>query len=64
MKSRKIASLLLTGAMTAALLAVPAQAAEAPQLYTIQATQPVHPARQRRLAERQRHRQHPVPGPP
>ena len=31
-------SLLLTGAMTAALLAVPAQAAEAPQPYTIQAT--------------------------
>ncbi len=38
MKSRKILSLLLTGAMTAALLAVPAQAAEAPQPYTIQAT--------------------------
>ena len=38
MKSRKIVSLLLTGAMTAALLAVPAQAAEAPQPYTIQAT--------------------------
>ncbi len=31
MKSKKIVSLLLTGAMTAALLAVPAQAAEAPQ---------------------------------
>ena len=38
MKSRKIVSLLLTGAMTAALLAAPAQAAEAPQPYTIQAT--------------------------
>ena len=38
MKSKKILSLLLTGAMTAALLAVPAQAAEAPQPYTIQAT--------------------------
>ena len=38
MKNRKILSLLLTGAMTAALLAVPAQAAEAPQPYTIQAT--------------------------
>ncbi|RKI65344.1 hypothetical protein D7V91_14435 [bacterium 1xD42-67] len=38
MKSKKIVSLLLTGAMTAALLAVPAQAAEAPQIYTIQAT--------------------------
>ncbi len=38
MKNRKIVSLLLTGAMTAALLAVPAQAAEAPQPYTIQAT--------------------------
>ena len=38
MKSKKIVSLLLTGAMTAALLAVPAQAAEAPQPYTIQAT--------------------------
>ena len=39
MKNRKIVSLLLTGAMTAALLAVPAQAAEAPQaeLYTITA---------------------------
>ena len=39
MKSRKIVSLLLTGAMTAALLAVPAQAAEAPQPepYTISA---------------------------
>ena len=39
MKSKKILSLLLTGAMTAALLAVPAQAAEAPQPepYTISA---------------------------
>ena len=39
MKNRKIVSLLLTGAMTAALLAVPAQAAEAPQPapYTISA---------------------------
>ena len=39
MKSKKIVSLLLTGAMTAALLAVPAQAAEAPQPepYTISA---------------------------
>ena len=32
MKNRKIVSLLLTGAMTAALLAVPAQAAEAPPI--------------------------------
>ncbi len=38
MKSKKILSLLLAGTMTAALLAVPAQAAEAPQPYTIQAT--------------------------
>ena len=38
MKNRKIVSLLLTGAMTAALLAVPAQAAEAPQSYTITAS--------------------------
>ena len=39
MKSRKIVSLLLAGTMTAALLAVPAQAAEAPQPepYTISA---------------------------
>lgn len=39
MKNRKIVSLLLAGAMTAALLAVPAQAAEAPaqQPYTISA---------------------------
>ena len=41
MKNRKIVSLLLTGAMTAALLAVPAQAAEAPapqpKPYTISA---------------------------
>ena len=39
MKSRKIVSLLLTGAMTAALLATPAQAAETPQPepYTISA---------------------------
>ena len=39
MKNRKILSLLLTGAMTAALLAAPAQAAEAPQPepYTISA---------------------------
>ena len=39
MKSKKIVSLLLAGAMTAALLAVPAQAAEAPQPepYTISA---------------------------
>ena len=39
MKNRKIVSLLLTGAMTAALLAVPVQAAEAPasQPYTISA---------------------------
>ena len=39
MKSKKIVSLLLTGAITAALLAVPAQAAEAPQPepYTISA---------------------------
>ena len=39
MKNRKMLSLLLTGAMTAALLAVPAQAAEAPasQPYTISA---------------------------
>ena len=39
MKSKKIVSLLLTGAMTAALLAAPAQAAEAPapQPYTISA---------------------------
>ncbi len=31
MKNRKIVSLLLTGAMTAALLTAPAQAAEVPQ---------------------------------
>ena len=39
MKSKKILSLLLAGTMTAALLAVPAQAAEAPQPepYTISA---------------------------
>jgi len=41
MKSKKIVSLLLTGAMTAALLAVPAQAAEyrpqTPEPYTISA---------------------------
>ena len=39
MKNRKMLSLLLAGAMTAALLAVPAQAAEAPaqQPYTISA---------------------------
>ena len=39
MKSKKFVSLLLTGAMTTALLAVPAQAAEAPQSYTISASQ-------------------------
>ena len=41
MKSKKILSLLLSGAMTTALLAVPAQAAEAPapQPYTISASQ-------------------------
>lgn len=39
MKSKKILSLLLTGAMTTALLAVPAQAAETPQSYTISASQ-------------------------
>ena len=39
MKSKKILSLLLAGTMTAALLAVPAQAAEAPQSYTISASQ-------------------------
>lgn len=38
MKSKRIVSLLLAGTITAALLAVPAQAAEAPQPYTIQAT--------------------------
>ena len=38
MKNRNTLCLLLAGAMTAALLAVPAQAAEAPQPYTIQAT--------------------------
>ncbi len=38
MKNRTVLSLLLAGTMTAALLAVPAQAAEAPQPYTIQAT--------------------------
>ena len=32
MKNRKILSLLLTGAMTAALLAAPAQAAETPPI--------------------------------
>ncbi len=39
MKSKKFVSLLLTGAMTTALLAVPAQTAEAPQSYTISASQ-------------------------
>ena len=38
MKSKKIVSLLLAGAMTAALLAVPAQAVEAPQPYSITAS--------------------------
>ena len=38
MKNRTVLSLLLAGTMTAALLAVPAQAAEAPQPYPIQAT--------------------------
>ena len=38
MKSKKFVSLFLTGAMTAALLAVPAQAVEAPQPYSITAS--------------------------
>ena len=38
MKNRTVLSLLLAGTMTAALLAVPAQAAEGPQPYTIPAT--------------------------